>query len=221
MQILISPTSGASRIIKIEDAQRPRTKGELLEVFKANGVEYSNLEIICANNSTTLVLPDAELPSTGDLTIVLAPAKIKGNTGYDLSELENLPEVEAIQTMGRDEVRSKLREIRSWADEMDYGDILEQTKGFRDLSADAMRALLQELIRKITPVADQPESAEVVQGVDNAALTELANVISSVSERVQDIADRLARIEDLMNLLPGAEARFNAQVEGVRKAIKS
>ena len=189
---IVQGTSGVPVFIELsEDIQ---TKADLLPVLKANGVDTTSMEMVVVETSVTLDLPEAVLPTT-DFMLVLAPAKIKGN-----SDIPELPTVDAVADMEYVEVRGELKKLKAYAVDVDNEQLELIIGNYSSIKVPEMKERLITAINFLQP----PVPAASETGTAPAAdLTPILATIAEFNERVAALSDQVTTLIERIGVTEG------------------
>lgn len=208
--VVIQGTSGQPKMIAL--GEEVRTKADLLPILSREGIDTTGMEMVDVKTSTSLVLPEAVLP-TNDFMLVLAPVKIKGN-----SDIPELPTVDAVANMEYVEVRGELKKLKAYAVDADNEELEEIIGNYSSIKVPEMKERLIAAINFLRPpvpvsVAEAPAAVAV-------DLSEIENALAQIRETLAGFENRVVELEGRLGIInPYNVHNWDERVRLVQAAI--
>lgn len=207
-KVVIQGTSGQPKMIAL--GEEVRTKADLLPILSREGVDTAGMEMVDVETSTSLILPEAVLP-TKDFMLVLAPVKIKGNS------VPETPAISAVEAMEYVDVRSELKKLKAYAVDSD-NDELEQIIGnYSSIKVPEMKERLIAAINFLYPPVSVQAAVAAPASVD---LSGIENALAQVHESLAMFETRIAELEGRLGIInPYNVKNWDERVKQVQAAI--
>ncbi len=207
--VVIQGTSGQPKMIAL--GEEVRTKADLLPILSREGVDTTGMEMVDVETSTSLVLPEAVLP-TKDFMLVLAPVKIKGNS------IPETPAISAVDAMEYVEVRTALKKLKTYAVDADNEELEEIIGNYSSIKVPEMKERLIAAINFLRPpvpvsVAEAPAAVAV-------DLSEIENTLAQIRETLAGFENRVVELEGRLGIInPYNVHNWDERVRLVQAAI--